>query len=498
MAQEEFDRSAGILMPVSSLPSPYGIGTFGKSAYEFVDNLVAARQKYWQVLPVGPTSYGDSPYASFSAFAGNPYFIDLDMLIEEGLLTKEYVEGFKWNMEEQYVDYELIYNSRFTVLRKAFENSAYRDSEAYAEFLKENFSWLDGYSLYSACKKHFDYTSWQDWEEDIKFRDGSAIERYREALSEDIEFYRFIQFKFFEQWNRLKEYANDKGIEIIGDIPIYVAMDSADVWENTDMFQLDEKLEPKSVAGVPPDAFSETGQRWGNPLYDWKKLENVDFDWWRRRMEHSAKLYDVIRIDHFIGMVKYYSIPAKDPDARNGKWIKGPGMKLIKAIDESVGDKKIIAEDLGIKMPEVVKVLEKSGYPGMKVLEFAFDGDRKNDHLPYNWNPNTVAYGGTHDNDTLVGYFTSLQSWELGYIREYMECREGTIEDLVDKVFKTAYESVARVVIFQMQDVLKIGNIGRMNLPSSMGTNWRWRMTKGQFAPDKVERLRYLCDIYGR
>lgn len=496
--QENFSRSAGILMPVSSLPSPYGIGTFGKSAYEFVDNLVMARQKYWQVLPLGPTSYGDSPYASFSAFAGNPYFIDLDMLIEEELLTREYVESFRWNMEEQYVDYGMMYNSRFTVLKETYHNSKHLGTEEYQDFLEENEFWLDGYCLYCACKKKFNYMAWQSWDDDIKFRKEKALQLYKEELAEEIDYYRFIQFMFYKQWNKLKEYANEKGIEIIGDIPIYVAMDSADVWQNPEVFQLDEDLEPKKVAGVPPDAFSETGQRWGNPLYDWEKIKKDDFSWWRKRMEHSANLYDVIRIDHFIGTVKYYAIPAEDNDARNGKWCKGPGMDLIKAIDESINGKSIIAEDLGVKMPEVVEVLEKSGYPGMKVLEFAFDGDRKNDHLPYNWIPNVVAYGGTHDNDTLVGYFSGMQHWELGYIREYMECRNGSIEDLVDKVFKTAYESVANLVIFQMQDVLKVGHIGRMNLPSSMGTNWRWRMLNGQFSHDKIERLRYLCDIYGR
>lgn len=496
--QERFERSAGILMPVSSLPSPYGIGTMGKSAYEFVDKLVKARQKIWQVLPVGPTSFGDSPYASFSAFAGNPYFIDLDVLIEEGLLDKEYVDSFMWNLEDQYVDYGLIYNSRFKVLKTAFKKSKHQNSKEYKEFLNENKYWLEDYCLYSACKNKFEGTSWVYWDEDIKFRKPEAIKKIKKELADEIEFYMFIQFKFFEQWNKLKEYANENNIEIIGDIPIYVAMDSADVWQHTDLFQLDDELNPKKVAGVPPDAFSETGQRWGNPLYNWKKIESEDFLWWRKRMEHSSKLYDVIRIDHFIGMVKYYEIPAEDDDARNGKWVKGPGMKLIKAINQSIGDKKIIAEDLGVKMDEVVKVLNESGYPGMKVLEFAFDGNRNNDHLPYNWIPNMVAYGGTHDNDTLVGYFTGLQHWELGYIREYMECRDGSVEDLVDKIFKTAYESVADLVVFQMQDVLKIGNIGRMNLPSSMGTNWRWRMIDGQFGPNEIERLRYLCDIYGR
>lgn len=502
MGQKEFERCAGILMHISSLPSPYGIGTFGKEAYEFVDRLVLARQKFWQVLPIGTTSFGDSPYASFSAFAGNPYFIDLDILIEEGLITKEFVNSFRWNLEEQYVDYGLIYESRYKVLKEAYNNSKlksdFKDSEEYKEFLKENEFWLDDFCLYCVCKAEAENTSWQEWEEDIKYRKSQILKEKTEEFEDEIDFYKFQQFKFFQQWFKLKEYANSKGIEIIGDIPIYVAMDSADVWSNPDIFQLDKNLEAKEVAGVPPDAFSDLGQRWGNPLYDWKKLGEQDFFWWRKRMEHSSKLYDIIRIDHFIGMTKYYAIPAKDDDARNGKWKKGPGMKLIKAINESIGDKRIIAEDLGVSIPEVEEVLRQSGFPGMKVLEFAFDGNRKNDHLPYYWTRNTVAYGGTHDNDTLVGYFTGLQDWELGYIREFLECRDGSIEDIVDKLFTCAYASVANVVIFQMQDVLKIGNIGRMNLPSSMGTNWRWRMTKNQFGDKEVERLRYLADIYGR
>ncbi len=498
MKQQPFERSAGILMPISSLPSPYGIGTFGEEARLFVDRLVQARQKYWQVLPLGPTGYGDSPYASFSAFAGNPYLIDLDLLIEEGLLTKEYVESFRWKMEDQYVDYGLLYNSRFTVLKEAFLNSAHQETEEYQMFLEENKFWLEDFCIYTACKEHFEYIAWQEWDKDIKYRTPEALEKYGEKLKEKIEFYKFVQFKFYEQWNSLKEYANENGIEIIGDIPLYMAEDSADVWQNPQIFQLDKDLNPKKVAGVPPDIFSETGQRWGNPLYDWKQLEKEDFLWWRKRMEHSAKLYDVIRIDHFIGLTKYYAIPAEDSDALNGVWKEGPGMKLIDVINESVDGKKIIAEDLGVKIPEVEEVLEKSGYPGMKILEFAFDGDRKNEHLPYNWDSNTVAYGGTHDNDTLVGYFTGLEWWELGYIREYMGAPHASVEELVDAIFKTAYESVADIVIFQLQDVLKVGNIGRMNLPSSMGTNWRWRALKDQFTPKEIERLRYLCDIYGR
>ncbi len=502
MRQEKFDRSAGILMAISSLPSPYGIGTFGKAAYDFVDKLDKASQKYWQVLPLGPTGYGDSPYQSFSAFAGNPYFIDLDMLIEEQLIEKNFVDSFKWYMEEDQVDYGLLYQSRFEVLFEAYNNAKslddYRDTDEYKEFIKDNYFWLEDYALYTAIKKHFEYQSWQDWDDEYKFRKKEALEKIKIEYKEEIEFQKFIQFKFYQQWKKLKEYANDKGVEIIGDIPIYVALDSADVWQNPMEFQMDKKLEPKKVAGVPPDMFSETGQLWGNPLYDWDKMEKDDFSWWRKRMKYAAKFYDVIRIDHFIGMVKYYSIPAEDEDARGGKYVLGPGMKLINAINESIGDKKIIAEDLGVLMPEVEAVLEESGYPGMKILEFAFDGNRTNVNLPYNWDSNTVAYGGTHDNDTIMGWLSNQQYWELGYLREYVEARHESFEQLTDKLFKVAYESVANVVIFQTQDVLKVGNIGRMNLPSSMGTNWRWRMKPYDFSDDKVERLRYLCDIYGR
>ena len=380
MAQKEFKRSAGILMPISSLPSPYGIGTFGSKAYEFVDHLEAAGQRYWQVLPLGPTSFGDSPYASFSAFAGNPYFIDLDFLIEDGLITKEFVESFKWSLEDQYVDYGLLFENRYEVLKEAFANSDHQKTDEYKAFVKEN-DWLEGYALYRACKTHFKHKSWEEWPKPIKTRKKEAVASYTKKLKKDIDFYKFLQFKFYEQWFALKEYANEKGIEIIGDIPVYVAMDSADVWLNPKQFKLNKDLVADEVAGVPPDIFSEFGQKWGNPLYDWTKMERDGFKWWRKRMAFMAEIYDVIRIDHFLGLVKYYSIPAEDPDAINGEYIKGPGMKLIKAFNESVGNKKIIAEDLGVDMPEAKKVIEKSGYPSMKVLEFAFDGDKKNPHF---------------------------------------------------------------------------------------------------------------------
>ena len=498
MAQKEFERGAGILMHISSLPSPYGIGSFGKDAYEFVDRLVGARQKYWQVLPLGKTSYGDSPYASFSAFAGNPYFIDLDTLIEEGLITKEYVDSFRWNIEEQYVDYGLIYNSRFIVLKEAYKNSNHKALKEYKEFVKENDFWIDDYCLYCVCKNDAESTSWQDWEEDIRFRKQEALDKKIEEFSDELDFYRFLQFKFFEQWFKLKEYANEKGIEIIGDIPIYVAMDSADVWSHPEIFQLDENLEAKKVAGVPPDAFSDLGQRWGNPLYDWNKLEKDDFSWWRKRMEHSAKLYDIVRIDHFIGMTKYYTIPAEDEDARNGKWEKGPGMKLIKAISQAIGDKKIIAEDLGVKIPEVVEVLEKSGFPGMKVLEFAFDSREKSDYLPYTYEKNSVVYTGTHDNMTLQGWYHSLSPASKTFALRYLGNAYTPEGEIHWDYIRLALASVAKLAVIPVQDYLGLGNWARTNEPSTLGKNWRWRMKKDDLTPELIAKCREMAEIYGR
>lgn len=398
-------RGAGLLLPISSLPSPYGIGTLGKEAYKFVDYLVEAGQKYWQVLPVGPTSYGDSPYQSFSAFAGNPYFIDLDYLVEEGLITKAQIKKFPWGDNAEYIDYATVYGSRFQILRMAFNNSTYAETKEYAQFEKDNEYWLDDYSLYMAVKFKFDNQEWSKWDYDIKARQPEAIDRYKEELKDDIAFWKFCQFKFFEQWNKLRVYANESGIEIIGDIPIYVAMDSADVWAHKDLFELDEDFEQINVAGVPPDAFSEDGQLWGNPLYNWNRMEECDFEWWKQRMASNSKIYDYIRIDHFIGVVNYYSIEAGCENAKEGVWRQGPGKKLTDAIDSAIGDAKIIAEDLGIVSPAVRELLAETGYPGMNIIEFAFDGGPTNSHLPHNYKPNSLVYGGTHDNETVVGYF---------------------------------------------------------------------------------------------
>lgn len=535
MSDAKFERNAGILMPVSSLPSPYGIGTFGKDAYDFVTFVKECNHKYWQVLPLGPTTYGDSPYQSYSAFAGNPYFVDLDMLIEAGFLLKSEVISRDWGDgivpvnvseddavngrfgtyrdgnigDERYVSYEKIYNNRFDILRIAYNRFKAACAESkktlakglplykqFDNFVKDNADWLEDYALFMALKSHFNNVSWGEWETDIKFRKPEAMSRYEEQLSDDIGYWKFIQFEFYLQWNALKQYANSNGIEIIGDIPIYMGYDSVDVWANQGEFQLDENLTPIKVAGVPPDAFSDAGQKWGNPLYDYDKMEANGFSWWRKRMAASAKLYDVIRIDHFIGIVKYYTIPADIPDARQGEYRQGPGQKLLDVINESIGDKKIIAEDLGVEVPEVAKILKENGYPGMKVLEFAFGGDRKNPHLPYNYTQNLVCYGGTHDNETLLGFFEDRGDWELGYAYDYLDTRDKG--RMVDQVFRAAYSSVAVLTVFAVQDILKLGNWARMNLPSSMGNNWKWRMQKGQLGQHELECMRYLASVFDR
>ena len=489
-------RGAGLLLPISSLPSPYGIGTLGKEAYKFVDYLVEAGQKYWQVLPVGPTSYGDSPYQSFSAFAGNPYFIDLDYLVVEGLITKAQIKMFPWGDNAEYIDYATVYGSRFQILRMAFNNSTYAETKEYAQFEKDNEYWLDDYSLYMAVKFKFDNQEWSKWDYDIKARQPEAIDRYKEELKDDIAFWKFCQFKFFEQWNKLRVYANESGIEIIGDIPIYVAMDSADVWAHKDLFELDEDFEQINVAGVPPDAFSEDGQLWGNPLYNWNRMEECDFEWWKQRMASNSKIYDYIRIDHFIGVVNYYSIEAGCENAKEGVWRQGPGKKLTDAIDSAIGDAKIIAEDLGIVSPAVRELLAETGYPGMNIIEFAFDGGPTNSHLPHNYKPNSLVYGGTHDNETVVGYFSSRSAADLKYAYKYLGVTKKS--EIPAAVLRAAYASVAAIAIFQVQDILELGNEARMNTPSTVGDNWKWRMLKGSLTKKKAKELKELAEFYAR
>lgn len=492
---KKFGRGAGVLLPVSSLPSLYGIGTLGKEAFRFIDQLKSAGQRYWQVLPVGPTSYGDSPYQAFSAFAGNPYFIDLEELIEEGLLSKKEVKAADFGDTPEYVQYDKLFQARFPLLKKAYKNSTHADTEEYQEFEKKEDFWLSDYALFMALKEHFNQASWLEWEEDIRFRKKEAVEAYQKELEEEIGFWKFLQYRFYRAWNKVRAYANQKGVQIIGDIPIYVALDSADVWANPELFQLDEERRPINVAGCPPDAFSEDGQKWGNPLYDWEKMEEDGFAWWKKRMQASARLYDVIRIDHFIGIVRYYNIPFAGK-ATEGFYAKGPGIKLIEAIESVIGDSKIIAEDLGVVVPEVVELLKESGYPGMKVLEFAFDSGSDNVYLPHNQEKNYVLYAGTHDNDTIKGYYSTLSEKAKDYLKSYLDIKKK--KDVVDAVIRSAYMSVCDTVILQMQDILHKDGSARMNTPSTLGNNWKWRLQKGEFDEDNQKKLHKLAKIYGR
>lgn len=494
--QKPMERGAGVLMPVTSLPSPYGVGAFGRAAYEFVDFLKAAGQKYWQVLPLGPTSYGDSPYQSFSAFSGNPYFIDLDTLLEEGFLTEEEIAEKSWGDDPESVDYSALYRGRFEVLQKAYLRSRHQDTAEYRAFCEENQSWLEDYSLFMAVKNSFGGKEWLLWPEEIRMREPAALSRCREKLKDDVGFWKFCQFQFFEQWGNLKAYANQNGIQIIGDIPIYVALDSADVWAHGEQFQLDGERRPTGIAGVPPDLFSETGQLWGNPLYDWERMEREEFAWWKERMAFSAKLYDVIRIDHFVGIAHYYSIPYGDKTAENGHWIDGPGEKLIAAINSAIGEKKVIAENLGVVTPEVDRILEKSGYPGMKLMQFGFDSGPRNANLPSYFEKNSVVYGGTHDNETLAGFFARQKRSVLKFAREYLNVR--TNKEIPAALIRAGYASVADTAVFQLQDLLGLDNSARINTPATLGGNWRWRVKREMLTEELAGQLKRLAELYGR
>lgn len=495
--EKRLTRGAGILMPISSLPAPYGIGTLGKVAYEFIDQLVEAKQTYWQVLPIGPTSIGDSPYQSFSSFAGNPYFVDLDQLCQEGLLTKKEIEEVNWGTRPEQVAYGVLWRERYKILRGAFRKAEHTldKEQGYKKFCKEQDEWLSDYALFMSCKGYYQNQSWLDWEEGIRRRDPIEVAYYNELLGEEVKYWKFIQYKFYQQWDALKQYANERGIHIIGDMPIYVALDSADVWSSPEQFQLDENLQPVNVSGAPPDVFSDEGQKWGNPLYRWKDMEQDGFTWWKRRMGFAAHSFDVIRIDHFIGLVRYYVIGA-DKSAKEGSFKQGPGIKFLKAIEEVMGNAKLIAEDLGVLIPKVERVLSQAGYPGMRILELAFDGNRQHPYLPHNYIQNCVVYGGTHDNDTMEGYYDTLTDSNLDYALEYTGANSR--DELVDAVIRMAYESVADTVIFQMQDILKLGSEARMNFVSPPGSNWVWRMKQGEFTKQRIQELAKWSDIYGR
>ena len=441
-------RTSGVLMPISSLPSPYGIGTMGKSARKFVDFLVKGGQTYWQILPICPTSYGDSPYQSFSSFAGNPYFIDLDILCKENLLKKKECEAEK--------------------------------------------DWLEDYTLFMALKDANDGKAWGQWDEKLRVRDAAALDEARKKYAEDIEFYKMLQYLFFKQWRELKAYANENGIEIIGDVPIYVAGDSADVWANPKQFYLDEDLNPIEVAGCPPDGFSADGQLWGNPLFRWDEMKKDNYAWWTKRIKAMSELYDIIRIDHFRGFDSYYAIPAKDKTAKNGKWKQGPGMDLFNQLEKKLGKLPIIVEDLGFLTDSVRKLLKDSGFPGMKVIQFAFDSREGSDYLPHTYTSHCVVYTGTHDNDTVMGWMKTAPKASVKFATEYLNLTEE------EGYMRAAWSSVADMAIVPMQDLIGLGSEARINIPSTLGENWKWRALEGQITKDLAKKLYKYMQMYGR
>ena len=495
------ERTAGILLSITSLPSRYGIGCFSQSAYAFVDWLKEAGQTYWQILPLGPTSYGDSPYQSFSTFAGNPYFISLEDLIKEGVLTKEECDAAVWGDDPADVDYEALYQSRYPLLRKAYERSRISENREYQQFVAENSWWLSDYALFMAVKDRFGGIPWTQWAEDIRLRWGYAMDYYRRELYFDIEFQQYLQFKFVEQWRRLKAYANAQGIQIIGDIPIYVSMDSSDAWAHPELFQLDRDNVPVAVAGCPPDGFSATGQLWGNPLYRWDYHRQTGYQWWVSRMWYCFQLYDVVRIDHFRGFDEYYSIPYGAETAVDGHWEKGPGIDLFRRIEDSLGWHEVIAEDLGYVTDTVRQLVRDTGFPGMKVLEFAFDSrdsGSANDYLPHNYVENSVAYTGTHDNETVMGWLSSILPAEKQMVRDYLYDYHTPEKELYKPFVALALASRSDTCIIPMQDYLGLDNSCRMNKPSTVGINWRWRLTEDQLTKELQTEIKKMTRVYGR
>ena len=492
------NRSSGIIMHIASLPGKYGIGTFGKEAYEFCDFLKKSGQRYWQILPLGATGFGDSPYQSFSAFAGNPYFIDFDLLNKDGLLELEDYNYINFGKSVIDIDYGLIFKEKMKVLRKAYENSKLKNIEKLRLFDEEENYWIEDYALYMAIKSHFNLKSWQTWDEDIRLRKLEAIEKYKKLLSDEIKYWKFLQYEFYKQWKSLKLYVNNLNIEIIGDMPIYVAEDSADVWANPEAFLLHRKtLKPLNIAGCPPDIFAKTGQLWGNPIYDWNYMEKTDYKWWVDRIRQSLNLYDVLRIDHFKGFESYWSIPYGNTTAENGKWVKGPGIKVFNAIKDELGNVNIIAEDLGTLTKRTIKLRDDTGFPGMKILTFAFDTDSTNPFLPHNYEKNFIVYTGTHDNDTVRGWMeTTAPKDQVKKAIEYLQLNKE--EGYNWGFIRGAWSSIADVSIALMQDFLDLGNEARINLPSTLGNNWRWRVKEEVLTDTLAEKIYKVTKIYGR
>ena len=490
-------RSCGILLPVFALPSPYGIGTLGQAAYDFVDFLRQAGQSWWQMLPLGPTGYGDSPYQSFSSYAGNPYFIDLDLLRRDGLLTAQEIASLAWGSDPARVDYAALYENRFVLLQKAAERGWARDRAEVQLFARQNAQWLPDYALYMAVKRHFDEKPWTQWpDEAIRLRKPEAMAQYRQMLASDIRMFTYSQFLFFRQWNALRAYAHEQGVGIIGDLPIYVSMDSADVWAEPAFFQLDSDGYPTETAGVPPDCFSRDGQLWGNPLYRWEAMKADGYGWWIRRVDGAAKLYDMLRIDHFRGFESYWAVPYGDTTAKNGHWVKGPGMDLVQVLLNWFPQMQFIAEDLGFLTPEVRELLADSGLPGMKVLEFAFDSREPSNYLPHLYTPHCVCYTGTHDNAPLPAWKEEADPDDLALAVQYLGLNEE--EGFHWGVLRGGMSSVAELFMAQMQDYLGLGAESRINTPGEPVGNWQWRLHPGQLTAALSRRMAHMARLYGR
>ena len=487
-------RTSGILMHITSLPGKYGVGTMGEQAYKFVDFLKKAGQSTWQILPLTPTGFGDSPYQSCSTFAGNHNLIDLPTLVQEGLLTEQDLEGIRWNISEDKVDFGLLYNNRLKVLRAAY--GRFTPGADYEAFCAENSSWLPDFALFMALKDKFGGKPWYEWEEKLKFRDPDAIWAARGELKEQISFFSFVQYLFFKQWTALHDYAQKSGITIIGDVPIYVPRDSVEVWSSPELFQMDEKLDPKAVAGCPPDAFSADGQLWGNPLYRWDAVAADGYSWWIRRLAAAGKLYDVVRMDHFRAFAGYWSVPFGDKTAKGGQWITGPGMDFISAVKKALPELKLIAEDLGYLTQDVLDLRDASGYPGMKVLQFAFDSREPSDYLPHTYTANSVCYTGTHDNMTTRQWLETGTPEMQQYATEYM--RLSKEEGMVWGVIRTAMSSVSDTCVIPLQDYLDLGAEARMNFPGTTNSNWTWRAKDGMIVDALAEKIRHLTTLYAR
>ncbi len=496
------ERRSGILLHPTSLPGPYGIGTLGKEAMAFVDFLQAGGQCIWQVLPLGPTGYGDSPYQSFSSFAGNPLLIDLDDLVREGFLNPGHLKDVP-EFPGQRVDYGGVFSFKRDILKAAYTYWKSRDAHAGREefetFCIQESSWLPDFSLFMALKRTFEAKGqadpWSSWPAELVQREPSALEHWRRTLSEEIQRQKFQQFLFFLQWRKLKNYAADRGIRIIGDLPIFVACDSADAWSNQELFFVDPKGSPTVVAGVPPDYFSKTGQLWGNPLYNWKRHKETGYKWWIQRIRANLRLVDMLRLDHFRGFEGYWEVPAGEQTAEKGRWVKGPGTDFFQVLKRELGDLPLIAEDLGVITPPVTKLRDRFRFPGMKVLQFAFDGDSANEYLPHNYLRNCVVYTGTHDNDTTVGWYENESGEVRDRIRRYLG-RDG--QDIAWDMIRLAFASVANTAVIPLQDTMKLGSEARMNVPSQGAGNWQWRFTRGMLTLEIVGRLRELSEMFDR